>query len=911
MDSKNPKKKLNELVNKAKQSANQISNKAKEKAAPKEKKPLTAGEKRRRDRKIWAAVGTVCLVGVLTMAIFVGIFMHYINTTMKGHVELDLSEYTQEVSTELYYKDPATDEWVMYQTLFANQNRIWVDSENIPDYLKKATVAIEDKRFETHGGVDWKGTIRAILSTVGGDSVQGGSTITQQLIKNITGDNENTIRRKITEIYRAMALEDEGYSKDEILTIYLNTIFLGNQCYGVKTASEMYFGKDVSELTLAECASLISITNNPSQYDPLRADWCREENRNRQLLVLDCMLDQGMIDQATHDAAVEEEIVFTDGWTSKGNRVTPIGSGDGGEEEVVSTANNSYYTDAVIEDVAYALVDLYGLKDDPADPDGYVRTAFEKAVTMVYGKGLKIYTAQNPVYQEIAENVFENTDYADYTDSYDQPLQAAITVVDPYNGDVVAMVGGTGAKVYDRSWNWATEVRQCGSAIKPVSTYAPALDNGTIHLGSSIDDYPIDLYGYGAYPKNSYGEFDGMISVEQAVRVSSNCAAVKVNQKYGVAESYNFMTEKLGFTTLTFTDSEQVGNMALGGLEVGVSTEEMAAAYAAFVNDGIYTKPRTFLRVLDNSGKVLIENESQSHVAMKEITAYQMRELLQTVVSSGTGTAADFSGMATAGKTGTTDTSRDRYFAGFTPYYCAAVWCGYKSNEEIYTWDNPSAVLWREVMERIHEELPYKDFNSCSGMTTVSVCADSGLLATDACTKDLRGSRVRSVEVAAQYAPKEACNMHKMVDFCLKGQCLAGKNCKKEDVTKVAVLDYDRPLVAYKGGEVTDDNVVKAADHVYLLKVISKIEKCPVHLGKNDGTDDPLFPWDPSDPNKPDPNDPTDPSNPTDPNDPTDPTDPSDPTDPDNGGEGGGTGDEGGNNGGGSGTPPPWSGWFN
>ena len=327
----NPKKKLSELAGKAKQSANQIAKKAQkgasqaaDKIKSKEpKQPLSAAQKRSRGRKIWAALGTVCLVGVLTMAIFVGLFMHYINTTMKGHVELDLSEYTQEVSTELYYKDPASGEWVMYQTLFANENRIWVDSEEIPEYLKKATVAIEDKRFETHKGVDWKGTLRAILSTVGGDSVQGGSTITQQLIKNITGDNENTIRRKITEIYRALALEDEGYTKDEILTIYLNTIYLGNQCYGVQTASEKYFGKDVTELTLAECASLISITNNPSQYDPLRADWCREENRERQLLVLECMLDQEMIDKATYDAAVAEEIVFTDGWTCLGNHVTP------------------------------------------------------------------------------------------------------------------------------------------------------------------------------------------------------------------------------------------------------------------------------------------------------------------------------------------------------------------------------------------------------------------------------------------------------------------------------------------------------------------------------------------------------------------------------------------------------------
>ena len=565
-------------------------------ASDKKAKKERGGKPRKRwGLRILGVIGTLMLVGVLTAAMFVGIFMKYIDTAMRGHVEVDLSEYTQEVSTELYYKDPDSGEWIMYQTLFANENRIWIDSEDIPEYLKNATIAIEDKRFKTHEGVDWKGTLRGIVYTVTGEDVQGGSTITQQLIKNITGNRENSVKRKITEIYRALALEKEGYTKDEIITIYLNTIYLGNQCYGVQTAADMYFDKDASELTLAECASLISITNNPSMYDPLRADWCREENRIRQELVLENMLAQEMITQAEYDQAMAEEIVFTDGWTCFGNYVGTSNEED--EDTVVSTARNSYYTDAVIEDVAQALVEHYGLEDDPADADGYVRTAHEKAVAMVYGKGLKIYTCQNPEYQEMAEEVFENTSYAEYTDSYDQPLQAAITLMDPYTGDILAMVGGTGAKQYDRGWNWATEVRQCGSAIKPISTYAPALDDGTITAASSVDDYPFYLEGYGVYPKNSYGTFDGLSTVQDAIKFSSNCAAVKVNQTYGTYASYNFMTENLGFTTLTATDAEQVGNMALGGLHVGVTTEEMAAAFSAFVNDGIYTAPRTFERV--------------------------------------------------------------------------------------------------------------------------------------------------------------------------------------------------------------------------------------------------------------------------------------------------------------------------
>ena len=871
MSEENRGKKFDDLVNKAKQSASDIGNKAKDAAgkakaaaadkvkeaktaskanpartpkAPAEPRAAGAAEtrvsrtkrtKKSVGRRILGAIGTLCLVGVLTLAIFVGIFFKYIDTAIRGHMEVDLTEYTQEVSTELYYQDPATGEWVMYQTLFANENRIWVDSENIPEYLKLATIAVEDKRFLEHEGVDWKGTVRAILSTVTGGDVQGGSTITQQLVKNITGDRQNTVKRKIIEIYRALALEEEGYSKDELLTIYLNTIFLGNQCYGVQTAADMYFGKDVTELTLAECASLISITNNPSMYDPLRADWSREENRNRQEWVLEKMLEQGKIDQATYEEAMAEEIVFTNGYTCFGNSVTPpTSSGHGNKQEVVSTANNSYFTDAVIEDVAYALIDLYGIKDDAADSDGHIRTAFDKAITMVYGKGLKIYTTQNPKFQEIAEDVYENTDYTEVTDSYGQPLQSAVTVMDPYTGDILAMVGGTGAKEYDRGWNWATETRQCGSAIKPISTYAPALDDGTITAASAVDDYPLYLENHGVYPRNAYTGFDGLITVQQALRVSSNCAAVTVNGLYGTAASYNFMTEKLGFTTLTYTDSDQLGNMALGGLEYGVTTEEMAAAFSAFVNDGIYTTTRTFSRVESNSGELLIDNTVKTNVAMKESTAYLMRGFLQDVVSSGTGYNADFYGQPVAGKTGTTDNERDYYFVGFTPYYCAAVWCGYKSNEIIRVGGvNPAPVLWEEVMSKIHEgmERGYFSTKGSNDVTQVSVCADSGLLATDACAKDMRGDRVRTVTVAKDNAPKDSCTLHKVVKYCTEGKHVATEFCPTKSVQEVALVDYDRALVTTDNQPIADDlsNLVAAADNPYILKVASLGEKCPVH----------------------------------------------------------------------------------
>lgn len=813
-----------------------------------------------RAKRVWGVIGTIVLVGVLTMAIFVGIFMTYINKSLKGHVEVDMSEYDRKVSTELYRLGTDGETWEMYQTLFSDENRIWVDIGDIPKYLQEATIAIEDKRFETHHGVDWRGTLRAITSTLTGSGTQGGSTITQQLLKNVTGDNQVTVKRKITEIYRALALEKD-YSKSQILEMYLNTIYLGEQCYGVQTAARMYFHKDVKDLTLAECACLIGITNNPSMYDPLLSDWTRENNRERQLTILGEMLSQEKIDQATYDAAVAEEVQFSDGYTNLGNFTEPTEDQETPEKPAVqSTANNSYYTDQVISDVAAALVEKLGLEDDAPDENGNVRTAQEKAVSKIYSSGYKIYTLQDSKLQSIAESVFENSDLVEYTDDYGKPLQAAITLVNNSTGNVVAMVGGLGAKTVDRGWNWATEPRQCGSATKPISDYAPALDDGTITAASAIDDYPVrDLDGYGAWPKNSHSGFYGLTTVWTALVESLNTCAVRVNESYGSAASYNYMVEKLGFTTLTQRDSQQSGNMGLGGYDVGVTTEEMAAAYAAIANDGVYTKPRTWLRVEDSEGNAVMENETSAHSAMKETTAYLLRDILESVITSGTGTEAYFSGMTIAGKTGTTDDNRDRYFVGFSPYYCAAVWTGYESNDELsYGMGNGSAQLWKQVMREIHGDLEDKAFDSCTGLTQVTVCSDSGLLATDACTKDLRGSRVRTVMVAADTAPTATCNVHKLVDYCTEGKHIATQYCPKDKVKQVAVLDWNRALF----------NDIKARDHEYLLKVLDgsatpndpKDDICPAHQKA------------------------ITPVTPTDPTTPTTPTDPTDPTTPDTGG---------------------------
>ena len=763
-------------------------------------------------RKAGRIIGTLLLVFVVTLTIFSGIFMAYINSTMRGKVEVYLDEFETKVSTELYNQDPDTGEWVMYQTLYLNsENRIWTDLEDIPKYLQKAAIAIEDKRFEKHHGVDWRGTTRAIVYTLFGKNVRGGSTITQQLVKNVTGDNEVTVKRKITEIYRALELE-KRYEKDEILEAYLNEVFFGQSCYGVVTASRMYFNKDVSDLTLAECASLMGITNNPSMYDPTLSSWTRENNRERQLTILGAMLEQEKISQEEYDEAKAEDIVFSNGFTISGKYVGSDGAATDQEPDEPSTDDTdspadeeeptikgrySWFTEAMIGDVADALVEKYGITDKVRD-NGTTYTAYEQAWDMVHGKGYKIYTTQNPKYQKIAEDVCYDLSNIPYTSSYtnsageqvEDQLQIALTIVDPTNGYVVAMIGGAGEKQADRVWNWAVNARQCGSAIKPVSTYAPALDDGTINGASVIDDYPMLLNG-DVWPRNANWRYQGLTALHKALAQSLNTCAVRTNLAYGVDRSYEFLVNKLGFENLTYTDSQQVGNMALGGFEKGVTTEEMAAAYAAFVNEGVYTKPRTFVRVEDANGNVILENEAQSTVAMKNTTAAIINHLLQEAALNGTGYEAQFSGMHIAGKTGSTNSNKDRYFVGYTPYYSCAVWAGYEHNQRIVASGNPCSAIFRKVMSAIHEELPDKDFFSCAGLTSVAVCADSGMLASENCALDVRGSRVYTALVAADNAPTSVCTMHTAPSYTVN---MADSDGNVTTVTG-SVLNYQRELI--------------------------------------------------------------------------------------------------------------------
>lgn len=781
-------------------------------------------------------LGTILLIGITTGAMLACFAAIYIKTVIIPQTELKLTDFSLDLTTTMYYTDPDSGQRVEMQTLHGDENRVWVSYDELPKNLVNAAVAIEDKRFYDHHGVDWLRTVKGVINLFTGQDIQGGSTITQQLIKNITDDDQVTVKRKITEIFRALKLE-ENYSKEYILEWYLNYIYLGEGCNGVYTASYAYFGKNVKDLSLAECASLVSITNNPSIYNPY---YNRDKNKERQELVLSQMCEQGYITEDERAAAAAQELVFLRG-----------------EDEARQATVFTWYEDQVISDVISDLREQYGISADAA-------------ADMVYSGGLEIDTCFNPDVQAAVDAVYSNRENLNYTSSSGQQLQSGITIVDNETGNVVALSGGIGEKTKSRGWNRATQtLRPPGSSIKPLSVYAPAIEMGLITPATVIEDLPYQMEGNTAWPVNSYGEYRGLMTVFEALEDSANTVAVRVLGDYITPRiSFDFLQDKLGITSLVsakvvgdqvYTD-EGLSQLALGGLTNGVSTYEMAAAYSTFARSGIYTSPRTYTRVSDSSGNVILQKESTSQVAMKESTAWYINYLLQNVVNAGTGTNAKFSGMTMAGKTGTTSSRKDLWFVGYTPYYTAAVWTGYDQQERLgSSLGNPSTALWRKVMSEIHKNLENKDFETPSGeqIVSVSYCLDSGLLATDYCRNDPRGSRVTTGKFLKGDAPTQYCAIHVPVEVCTDSPILnsegnetglyhlAGAFCPQESIKTISVLDYIRQKISPG---------VVARDDIYLKSYLEAAGTCLVHTHEQEEpksfditdpstwpTDDPFF----------------------------------------------------------------------
>ena len=625
-------------------------------------------------------VVTVLLVILTTTLLLACVFAFYVKTCLTEDIDVSLSDY-QLSESSIIYCETSAGEYKELATLHGSENRIWVDLEDIPDYLVKALVAIEDHRFYEHKGVDWYRTVGAMFTMLtGGDDSFGGSTITQQLIKNLTGNKEVTVQRKLIEIFQALEFEKK-YDKDEIVEWYLNAVYFGEGCDGIYTAAQKYFGKEPSQLTLAESASIVGIVNLPTYYSPFYSE---ENNKERQETVLRRMYELGYISYDEYEQAKNEQLVFTRS-----------------DNEVADQEIYSYYVEAVIKDVTEDLMEQKGISQDTARQ-------------LLYNGGYRVYSCLDPYIQECVDNVY--LDVENFPKPYranDQQLQSAMVIMDPYTGEVVAMSGGVGEKTGNLVLNRATDaLRAPGSSFKPLAVYAPAIELGLITPSTLVNDAPreeVEMSQNQWYPNNSDFKYRGIIDIATGVRLSLNTVAAQVLDKLGLDASTNFLKNKLGVTSLV-PDDYNYASLALGELTNGISVLEMAQAYCTFDNSGIFTEARTYSRVTDAAGNIVLDNQPKTHVAMKSSTATNITSLLFSAANYGTGSESIFSGQAIAGKTGTSSYNWNRWFAGYTPYYVGVVWTGFDQPEQMYVYGNPAAQVWRRVMQQVHAGLEYKSF---------------------------------------------------------------------------------------------------------------------------------------------------------------------------------------------------------
>jgi len=775
-------------------------------------------------QRIWMVIfgaSKIVLGALATVLLMVGICVLVFMSILGDYLQKDIAPLA---SVEL----PVTDQnsYVLYvdgdgsikelQRIFPENNSEWVDLEDVPSNLINATIAIEDKRFFEHQGVDWITTLKACFFMFFGNGDRGGSTITQQLVKNATGENSYTVQRKVLEIFRAADLE-RRYEKDEILEQYLNRIYMGRRCTGVKTAAAEYFGKELEMLTIAECASLISITNNPSLYNPYRTSLDAggmtgaERNRKRQLDVLEEMYEQEWITEEELNAAVAQEMVFKDGISFEDtvvscdaegcgyrNTVGTLTAQDGkyycprcGAEVPVMESESqevySYYVDTVVEDVAKALAEADGI------------TEWTDAVQSVYtdrveSGGYYIYACIDMKVQNAVDKIYQNLDEIPKARS-GQQLQSAMIVVDNSTGDIVAMAGGVGTdKVHD-GLNRATDSKlQTGSSIKPLTVYAPAFMSGQISPATVIRDMPLHYNTGSGWPKNDDRKYQYAYTVHSGVRRSVNAVAVNTLKQIGLGYSYDFAKNQFGLSSLieryeasngkTMSDVDYAP-LAMGAQTKGVTVRDMACAFGVFANNGVHREGRTFTKVYDREGNLVLDNTQDTREVLTEKAVNYMNYCLESAVYGGTGGNAQIYGQRVYGKTGTTSSNRDRWFCGFTKYYTAAVWVGYDQPEVInlYSNVNPAAVLFQKVLSQVHVGLPSAQMYSSAGMVYTTVCLDSGKRATEACKQDVRTTtdalqRTESVLVYREDVPGMSCDKHVLVDFCVECNAVANEYCK-------------------------------------------------------------------------------------------------------------------------------------
>ncbi len=646
----------------------------------------------------------MAIAGIVT-AVSLGIYIYALASEPTG---IDLKAKSMNQTSRIFIKDSDTGEFTEARKLYDTENRIWVDNQDIPKYMKEAQVAIEDKRFYEHNGVDWQRTLSAVFTLATGKDSYGGSTITQQLIKNITDDNEVSINRKLREICKALKLEQE-YTKDQILEAYLNVVNYGNNCQGVEAAAQLYFGKSIKDCSLAECAAIAGITQNPSRWNPLIYP---ENNRERRELILSEMYDQGVIKtKKEYDEAMSESAKMT---------FVGFKSASENEDDEDNDVQNWYYDQL-----------FYDLRDDLAL---YYNISPDAASEKIYTEGLKIYCAMDEKMQNFIEKEALNIDK-----SADPSIELGSVLMD-FDGRVIATVGSSNRKTTDLAWDRAAHsALQPGSSIKPLFCYPIAIDTKQLYFSSKVNDEPIEKYQYdeasGTYisgPHNAYGGYLGEILLPDAIERSSNATAVQVMELIGgPTVAYEKALTKMNFKNLNEADAHNIGALSLGGLTGGVTVREMAAAYCYMGNQGLYHKPYTYYYITDSEDNVILDNrDSVPKQPYSAETATIMNRLLHYNVENSEHTRASYariSGWDIVGKTGTTDDDHDCWFCGMSPYGVMATWTGFDSPAHIND-TTRSAKFFSKVMGEYLKDKEQKEYNLSPNVIAATYNPVTGLV---------------------------------------------------------------------------------------------------------------------------------------------------------------------------------------
>ena len=703
----------------------------------------------------------IFIISILVLLTFAGL-VFYVYSGINFERDERLFEGSQGFeSTGFYAKDG--EEWILVETS-GSLTKSYYSLDEISSYVKDGFVAVEDKEFYKHKGVNIKRTILAAINYITKSKrAFGASTITQQVVKNISGDNEFSLKRKLEEIIRAIHIE-RSYSKEEILEVYLNVIPMSDNIYGIGAAAKAYFGCEPSELTPEQAATLIGITNAPTAYSPyINPDACQRK-RN---VVLSVMSNEEIINCNDYEDLINTPL-----------KVIP--------REERSDRIDSWFVERVIDEVCFDLEAQYDI-------------SYSAARLMLLGGGYKVYTTMNIRAQAILEDYFEDED--NFPKEIKDGLNYAMTITDSESGNLVAIVGSTGEKKGNRLLNHALIPHIPGSVLKPVALYAPLIDQGRINWASVLDDVPVSFTSengeYREYPKNSPEVYDGLTTVKDALCRSKNTIAVRLCNMLGSEKVFHLLRDAFGIDTLVEKDGNitdiATSPMALGQLSRGVSLLKLTECFSVFTGDGKMRQATSYYKVVDYNEKLLIEKKKEEKIIFKSTTAKIMNQLLMTVVNEGTAKSITLKDKVnTAGKTGTSGGSKDKLFVGYTPYFTAGIWCGYdKSDKAIGALSKSHLKIWDEIMCLIHDDSIIKEKNlefSTDGLLYLPYCKDSGKGYSSKCIFDPRGERLEYGYFTEDNHPLGNCDRHVLCYYDTLTKGIASSMCSNEDLTLVSLI---------------------------------------------------------------------------------------------------------------------------